>query len=105
MQDPSDQASSGDVGKLPKEFFGMGSIQSIDQSKKLITLDHQPMPALNMPAMSMEFQVSPDVDLTKFNVDQEIDFMVIVQDGNKYVITKINPVEENKQPSRKSGSK
>ena len=99
MKESTNEAESGDHSSAPKEFFGMGSIQSINQDERLITLDHHPMPALNMPAMNMEFQVAPDVDLTKLNVSQPIDFMVVVKGDNQYIITKINPAKPMKMPS------
>lgn len=89
--DGSDDSMHNDIGKGMREFFGMGSIQSVDAKNKKITLDHQPMPALNMPAMSMEFSVSPDVDLSQFKAGDEIDFMVVKHHGNTYMITKISP--------------
>lgn len=80
-----------DMGKDMQEFFGMGSIKAVDIKNKKITLDHQPIPALNMPAMSMEFSVSEDVDLSQLKAGDEIDFMVVKHNGNTYMITKISP--------------
>lgn len=82
----------------PQEFYGMGNIKSIDQSNKRITLDHQPIPALNMPAMNMEFTVSPDVDLSKFKAGEAIDFMVVEQKDETYMITKITPMNTMHTP-------
>lgn len=89
--DDSANAMHGDMSKGMQAFFGMGRIQSVDMENKKITLDHQPIPDLNMPAMSMEFSVAPDVDLSQLKAGDEIDFMVVKHNSNTYMITKISP--------------
>ena len=92
MHDDTNMEHADDMGDMPKEFFGMGVLKSIDLEKKSITLDHQPIPALDMPAMSMEFNTSPDLDLSPYHVGDEIDFMVMKQKDGAYIIMKMNPM-------------
>ncbi len=77
---------------MPQEFIGIGKIQSININQRTLVLDHQPIPALNMPAMKMKLPVAKDININTLKVGMTIHFVLIKKDGHKYLITKINVV-------------
>ncbi|WP_440993697.1 efflux RND transporter periplasmic adaptor subunit [Cysteiniphilum litorale] len=70
-------------------YQGMGVVQKIDKEKHVIILSHEPIKALNWPAMTMPFSVSNKVDLDELKPSERIHFEFEKQ-ANDYVITKIS---------------
>ncbi len=56
-----------------KTADGQGVIKGIDAKGGTVTLQHQPIPALKWPAMTMKFKAAPDV-LKSFKVGQAVNF-------------------------------
>lgn len=76
-----------------QETIGMGVIQSVDISNREITLEHQPIPALEMPAMKMTLKVAKDVDLHSLKSGDEIHFVIVKQDEQSYLVIKIHVMQ------------
>ena len=74
----------------------MGVVKSVDLKKREIVLDHQPIPAIKMPAMTMGFYVVPSINLTPIKPGQEIHFVLIKNKDEQYHITKIQIIKNNK---------
>jgi len=78
------------VSTMPEEFVGMGNVKQIDYSGRTIVLYHQPIPALGMPAMTMQLDVEKNVKLDAVKVGDEIHFVLVKQGNKGYLVTKIH---------------
>lgn len=79
----------------PAQFIGMGKVKSIDVNRRTISLHHQPIPALNMLAMTMELAVAKDVPLNQVKTGDEIHFVLIKKKNGAYLIAKIHITGNN----------
>lgn len=68
---------------------GQGKINSIDVEKHSVNVTHQPIEALKWPAMTMDFPVAKDVDLSGFKAGDSIAFTLNVGDNNQYSIVNL----------------
>lgn len=73
-----------------KEATGTGTVKKVDVAKRIVNLSHGPIPAINWPAMTMDFQVAPGVDLSGVKVGQSVAF-TLVEAGGNYTVTSITP--------------
>jgi Cu(I)/Ag(I) efflux system protein CusF len=67
---------------------GSGTVLGIDQEKGVVTISHGPLPALNMPAMTMGYSVRDKRPLSRLQPMQRVEFRV-AYDGRDYTITEI----------------
>jgi len=65
-----------------------GEIRRIDSDNKKITIRHQEIKSLDMPEMSMVFQVENVTLLQGFNVNDRIEFVAEMKD-KKYFVKEI----------------
>jgi Cu(I)/Ag(I) efflux system protein CusF len=65
-------------------------IRKIDKEAKKITLKHAPIANLDMPAMTMVFQVADPAMLDKFKAGDKVRFAAD-KSGGGYTVTKIEP--------------
>lgn len=56
-QAPADTASAQTWTAAPMTHLAVGTVRSIDASARSVTIDHQAIPSLNMPAMTMQFRL------------------------------------------------
>ncbi|MFV2004685.1 MAG: efflux RND transporter periplasmic adaptor subunit [Gammaproteobacteria bacterium] len=75
-----------------KVVTGSGVIQMIMADKNTINLQHEPIDDLGWPAMTMDFTVADDVDLSKLSVSESVMFQLEEID-DKYTITSIHAME------------
>lgn len=66
---------------------GHGTVQGVDADAREITLDHGDIPGL-MKAMTMTFDVAPEVALEGLEPGVEVDFQVKYE-GGAYVVTEL----------------
>jgi Cu(I)/Ag(I) efflux system protein CusF len=68
-----------------------GTILSVDPRTRSINLIHAPIPAINWPAMTMDFAVGPEVDLSTLKASQWVEFTMEPQSGggDSYTITQV----------------
>jgi len=85
---------------MPQEFVGTGKVKRLDRAKRIIVLQHQPIPALNMPEMVMELDVDKRVNLKKVQIEDEVHFVLVKQTNGRYRVTKIHVIKMNKLPAR-----
>ncbi len=71
-----------------KSAMSEGEVRRIDLEKKTITLKHGPLKNLDMPAMTMSFQVSDAAILQKVKVGDKVRF-VAANPGGKLTVTEI----------------
>ena len=67
-----------------------GTITAVNPANHKITFDHGPIPAINWPAMSMEFAVASSVDLAKLKTGDKVDF-TLSGSGGTYTVQSISP--------------
>lgn len=69
-----------------------GEVRKVDKEAKKITIRHGPIQSLDMPAMSMVFQVRDAALLDKVKAGDKIRFTA-EKTGGAYVVTRIEPAE------------
>jgi Cu/Ag efflux protein CusF/plastocyanin len=72
-------------------IIGQGKVVRVEPSKRSINLSHGPIPAINWPAMTMDFVVGPTVDLSTIKPGQDVEFTLEPAPGNQYVISSMRP--------------
>lgn len=97
MQQSKGKTKTQSTASVPEQFVGMGVVKSVDAIKRTISLHHKPIPALNMPAMTMNIAVAKEVELNVVKPGDAIHFVMIKQNGNTYLITKIHIISNNSQ--------
>jgi len=65
-----------------------GVITEINTEKRKVTLNHEPIPALNWPSMTMGFSVAPDVTLDGLSKDDTVVF-TLTPAGKSQQVTSI----------------
>lgn len=76
----------GDMGANTREVMGQGRINKVMAERGMVNIKHQPMPEMNWPKMSMNFKAQEQIDLSNLKPGQEVDFTLLVDDDNNYVI-------------------
>ncbi|HXF65211.1 MAG TPA: copper-binding protein [Burkholderiales bacterium] len=69
-----------------------GEVRKVDRDAKKITIRHGPIPNLDMPAMTMVFQVKDAALLEAARPGDKIRFAA-EKSGGAYVVTRIEPVK------------
>ena len=77
-------------GKAAKTATGTGTVTALNAGKRMITLDHAPMPEIDWPAMKMEFPVAASVDLAKIKTGDKVQF-TLMGSGSNYTVQSITP--------------
>jgi len=67
-----------------------GTIAALNAANHKITFDHGPIPAIDWPAMKMEFAVAPSVDLAKLKTGDKVKF-TLSGSGNTYTVQSVSP--------------
>ena len=81
-----DQAQA--PGTSQQTASGSGVVLAIDKERGVVTISHGPLPALNMPPMTMGYSVKSKDQLSDLQPMQKVDFQASY-DGNDYLITDI----------------
>ena len=71
---------------------GIGSVETINAEQRRIKLNHEPIPALSWPAMSMEFPAAASVDLSKVKPGAKVRF-TLRGSGGAYTVESISPAQ------------
>lgn len=87
-------------GMDSKIVSGSGVVQLVKANERILNLQHKPIKQLGWPAMTMDFTVAEDVDISELSANDEVMFQLEQRD-DRYLITsvhkmnpeKINPVE------------
>lgn len=62
-----------------------GTVNAVDPARHTVNLSHGPIRALGRPAMTMDFPVSPDVDLAAVKPGMRVSFTLVRGDGGMVV--------------------
>ena len=69
-----------------------GEIRKVDKEAKKITIKHGPIPSLDMPPMTMAYQVKDPALLGQVKTGDKIRFSA-EKIGSQYVVTRIEPAK------------
>ena len=77
--------------QAPRSHNGRGTVIAVDAAKGRVELDHEPIPSMQWPRMTMDFMVEDRAQLAKLKKGQAVEFELRPQpDANgDYVISKI----------------
>ncbi|WP_171022476.1 MULTISPECIES: copper-binding protein [Variovorax] len=71
--------------------LAIGTIKHIDATQHLLTIDHQAIPSMNMPSMTMEFRLDKGRPLDGLSVGQSIAF-TFNRSGDALSISEVQPI-------------
>lgn len=83
--------------KSTKSIEGLGTIKAINSSQHSLTIQHEAIPTLNWPAMSMEFPVAEKIKLNELKIDDRIQFDLKKASENRFIIMKIKKLPKDEQ--------
>ncbi|MDR3411429.1 MAG: copper-binding protein [Formivibrio sp.] len=72
---------------------GIGAIKAIDAQATTVTLQHEAIPALNWPGMTMPFNLAKPALAKGLAVGQKVKFDVEMDSNHQISITAIHPVK------------
>jgi Cu(I)/Ag(I) efflux system membrane fusion protein len=88
LQTPTEQTNiQPSSTKLNPVFEAQGIIKAINLSQHGLTLEHQAIPTLNWPAMTMDFSVMKNVSLDKLSIGDRVQFTLEKKEGHLTIIT------------------
>lgn len=91
---PATKPSTGttsSTGRSEAPASASGTVTAVNTSQRKVTLDHGPIPAINWPAMKMEFPAAQSVDLTKVKPGTKVQFTLSGTNGS-YTVQSLSPV-------------
>ena len=74
----------------PGAALSDGEVRKVDKDAKKITIKHGPLANLDMPAMTMVFQVKDPALLDKVKAGDKVKFRA-EKEGSAYLVTRIEP--------------
>ncbi|MEX0645308.1 MAG: efflux RND transporter periplasmic adaptor subunit [Parvularculaceae bacterium] len=72
-----------------------GRIVGVDMKTKSVTIDHEPVPEIGWPAMTMAFKAPPGMDMGDIKEGEAVRF-AFRETANGYELAKIEPMPEDK---------
>jgi Cu/Ag efflux protein CusF len=85
-------ASAGAAAAATASDMADAEVRKVDKENKKITLKHGPIKNLDMPPMTMVFQVSDAAMLGQLKAGDKVRFKA-ANEGSKLVVTEIQPVK------------
>lgn len=86
---PSDAASTSSASTSDASSeLTRGEVRKVDKEGKKLTIKHGPLKNLDMPGMTMVFQVKDEAVLDKVQVGDQVQFVAEKVDG-KFTVTKV----------------
>jgi len=73
-----------------KPVMGVGTVKVVKSAEHKLNITHDPIPALNWPAMTMDFEVKDGVSLEDVHPGDRIHFGLVKSANNRYVISMIH---------------
>jgi len=70
-----------------------GEIRKVDKAAKKLTIKHGPIPSIDMPAMTMVFQVRDPAMVNQVKVGDKVKFEAELLPGGRTVVTRIEAVK------------
>ena len=85
-------ATTTTTSAAPTNELADGEVRKIDKENKKVTLRHGEIKSLDMPSMTMVFQVKDAALLDQVKVGDKVKFQA-EKSGSNYVVTEIAPVK------------
>ena len=96
--------SENDTPSANKKALGKGVIHSVDKANRKVNITHEAILDIGWPEMTMDLDVTENVDLEFLSSNQEIQFYMELGKDKIYRITKIIKSEERKEEGHDHGS-
>ncbi|MEJ8566587.1 efflux RND transporter periplasmic adaptor subunit [Elongatibacter sediminis] len=77
----------------PRVVFGSGVVDAVDRTARRMRISHGPIERLGWPAMTMEFDALPAVDLGRIQTGQNVHFSIRPDASGVYVVEMVHLVE------------
>ena len=78
---------------LAGDAAATGKINAIDVASRTLNLTHGPIDALGWPGMTMDFVVSPSVDLSALKAGETVAFTVTQTPEGTYAVDSVTPAK------------
>jgi Cu/Ag efflux protein CusF len=72
-----------------------GTVNAVDAAEHRVNLSHGSIKALGWPAMTMDFPVDPDVDLSVVKPGMRVNFTLVRRSDGQYQVDTIRPVDRH----------
>ncbi|MAZ76755.1 MAG: hypothetical protein CMH31_05575 [Micavibrio sp.] len=92
--DHGSQSGHDDIQMTNKKATGQGVINSVDKANRKVNINHEAILDIGWPAMTMDLDVSEDVNLDSLSSNQQIQFHMELGKDKIYRITKIMNANE-----------
>ena len=76
-----------------REVMAQGQINKVMAKHRRLNIDHAPIPEMKWPRMHMNFNVKEGLDLSDLKPGQKINFKLLVDGDNNYVIEEIEVIK------------
>jgi len=83
---------------------GKGIIKAINTAENSVTLQHEPIPILSWPAMTMNFSMDKTVALNQFKIGDQVQFTFKKGGDNTYMITNFKKINSLNEGNNNEGS-
>lgn len=70
-----------------------GTVHKVDPAAGTLNMSHGPIPGLNWPAMTMDFQVRDKAVLKDIKPGQKVEITLVQEGKDKFVVTQVKPVQ------------
>lgn len=70
-----------------------GEIRKVNKKARTVTIKHGPIPSIDMPPMTMVFQVKDAAMLKKLKAGDKVKFQAELRPGGKVTVTSIEAVK------------
>ena len=90
---PREEMREPDAPAEPEGIGGVGTVVSLMADHGMIRLDHEPIPAVGWPAMTMSFDLAEGLDLQGAGEGDRVEFEMVETPEGAWVITDIAPVD------------
>ncbi|MCC5859467.1 MAG: efflux RND transporter periplasmic adaptor subunit [Ectothiorhodospiraceae bacterium] len=99
----SEAAAGAELNRMTKDddtiaedgVWADGRLNSVDAEAGVLNLDHDPIPEVGWPAMTMDFNVSPTVTLDGLQTGMAVRFRMVEREDFVYEITAIEPADSD----------
>jgi Cu/Ag efflux protein CusF len=72
---------------------GEGTVHKVDAAAGRLNISHGPIPSLNWPAMTMDFQVRDKAVLRDVKPGQKVEITIVQEGASKFVVTQVKPLQ------------
>ena len=88
---------SGRADNEPINVFGSGLVEDLDRQAGWLMIRHGPIDALGWPGMTMKFDVTTDVELSRIRVGQNVHFAIEPDRQGVYRVSMVHLVDSDEE--------